>query len=151
MKLIILLFVLSLSGTNITEIRNLYSNVMDSKEKQLEFIAYMEKVEAKTPVLQAYKGVALTLESKNAKNIKDKKQFFIKGAELIEEAVNKEPENIEIRLIRLSVQENVPKFLKYHSNIEEDVALIKKNIDHIKDSELKLYVENYVKQSKSFK
>ncbi len=150
LKAILLLFVLSLSG-NLTEIRNLYSNVTDSKSKQQDFIAYMEKTDTKKPVFQAYKGASLVLQSKNATDKNNKKQLFVKGAELIDESVNKEPENIEIRLIRLSVQENIPKALKYNSNISEDVALIQKNIDSTKDAELKLYVQQYIKQSKSFR
>lgn len=151
LKAILLLFVLSFSGGNLTEIRNLYSNVSDSKAKQQDFIEYMEKSDTKKPVFQAYKGASLILQSKNITDRKSKKQFFIQGAELIEDAVRKDSENIEIRLVRLSVQENIPKALKYSSNISEDVALIRKFMDTTKDSELKLYVERYVKQSKSFK
>lgn len=151
LKAIILLIVLFLSSGSLTEIRNLYSNVTDSKSKQQDFIAYMEKTDTKKPVFQAYKGASLILQSKNATDKNNKKQLFVKGAELIDESVNKEPENIEIRLIRLSVQENIPKALKYNSNISEDVALIQKNIDSTKDAELKLYVQQYIKQSKSFR
>lgn len=150
LKAILLLFVLSFSGGNLTEIRNLYSNVTDSKAKQQDFIEYIEKSDTKKPVFQAYKGASLILQSKNTTDKKDKKQLFVKGAGLIDEAVNKESENIEIRLIRLSIQENLPKALKYNSNIEEDVDFIQKSITTTKDSELKLYVEKYIKQSKSF-
>lgn len=150
MKLIMFFFVLSLSG-NLTEIRNLYSNVSSSKEKQQDFITYMQKVDAKQPVFQAYKGAVLILQSKNTTVKNDRKQLFVNGAGLIDKSVNKEPENIEIRLIRLSIQENIPKALKYNSNIQEDVTFINKNLNHIKDSELKSYIQQYVKQSKSFK
>lgn len=150
MKLIMFFFVLSLSG-NLTEIRNLYSNVSSSKEKQQDFITYMQKVDTKQPVFQAYKGASLILQSKNTTVKSDRKQLFVNGAGLIDKSVNKEPENIEIRLIRLSIQENIPKALKYNSNIQEDVTFINKNLNHIKDSELKSYVQRYVKQSKSFK
>lgn len=151
LKAIILLFVLFLSSGSLTEIRNLYSKVTDSNTKQKDFIEYMQKVEATKPVFQAYKGASLVLQSKTTTDRKSKKEFFVQGAELIENAVQKDPENIEIRLIRLSVQENIPKALKYNSNISEDVALIQKNIDFTKDAELKLYVQQYIKQSKSFR
>lgn len=150
MKLIMFFFVLSLSG-NLTEMRNLYSNVSSSKEKQQDFITYMQKADTKKPVFQAYKGASLILQSKNTTVKNDRKQLFVNGAGLIDKSVNKEPENIEIRLIRLSIQENIPKALKYNSNIQEDVTFISENLNHIKDSELKSYVQQYVKQSKSFK
>lgn len=151
LKAILLLFVLSFSVGNLTEIRNLYSNVSDSKAKQQDFIEYMEKADTKKPVFQAYKGASLVLQSKITTDRKSKKDFFVQGAELIENAVQKNPENIEIRLVRLSVQENIPKALKYSSNIQEDVTFIQKNIDFTKDAELKLYVQQYIKQSKSFR
>ena|SRR5690554_6092307 len=150
-KAFILLFALFLSSVNLTEIRNLYSNVSYSKEKQQEFIAYMEKSDTKKPVFQAYKGASLVLQSKTTTDRKSKKELFVKGVEFIEDAVRKDSENIEIRMIRLSVQENIPKALKYSSNIGEDVIFIRKFIDATKDVELKLYVQQYIQQSKSFK
>src|SRR5690606_27517314 len=121
------------------------------KEKQQDVITYMQKAYTKKTVYQAYKGEALILEYKNTTLKKVRKQLFVNGSELIDKSVNKEPENIEIRLIRLSIQENIPKALKYNSNIQEDVTFISENLNHIKDSELKSYVQRYVKQSKSFK
>jgi|SRR5690554_1033404 len=151
LKAIFLFFMLFLSNGSLTEIRDLYSKVTDSNAKQKDFIEYMQKVAASKPVFQAYKGASLVLQSKNTTDRKSKKDFFVQGAELIEDAVRKDSENIEIRLVRLSVQENIPKALKYSSNIQEDVALIRKFMDTTKDSELKLYVQQYVMQSKSFK
>ncbi len=150
-KAFLLFFVLLLSNANLTDIRDLYSNVTSSKTKQKEFVAFMQTVNSSESVVQAYKGAAFILQSKNTTDKKEKKELFVKGAELIEKAVSKDSKNIEIRLIRLSVQENLPKALKYNSNIEQDVDFIQKSITTTKDSELKLYVEKYIKQSKSFK
>lgn len=148
-KALILFLTLFSSSVHLTDIRNLYSQVAFSKEKQHDFIAYMQNIDEKTPVIQAYKGASLILQSKlNAQN---RKQFFTDGAKLIDGAISKEPNNIEIRLIRLSIQENIPKALKYNANIQEDVNFIQKHKNDIKDSELKSYVNQYVKQSKSFK
>src|SRR5690554_5538712 len=54
-------------------------------------------------VLLAYKGAVATLKANFAKKIKDKKAFFTEGAQLIEAAVRAEPQNIEIRYIRLKI------------------------------------------------
>jgi|SRR5690606_27042229 len=152
LKATFLFFVLFLSSGSLTEIRNLYSKVADSNTNQQKFIEYIQKTETKKPVFQAYKGASLVLQSKTTTDRKTKKELFVKGAELIEDALRNDPENIEIRLIRLSIQENIPKALKYSSNIEEDVALIQNFISTTKeDTELKLYVQQYIQQSKSFK
>jgi len=151
LKATFLFFVLFLSSGSLTEIRNLYSKVADSNTNQQKFIEYIQKIETKKPVFQAYKGASLVLQSKTTTDRKSKKELFVKGAEIIEDAVQKDSDNIEIRMIRLSVQENIPKALKYSSNIEEDVIFIRKSIDATKDVELKLYVQQYIQQSKSFK
>jgi len=64
-------------------------------------------------VLLAYKGAAIAMKAKFAKQIKEKKNLFVEGVKLIENSVKSEPNNLEIRLIRLSIQENSPKILNY--------------------------------------
>ena len=61
------------------------------------------------PVLIAYKGAVSTLKAKFAKSKSEKKKFFKQGVALIESALKAEPSNIEIRYIRLGVQENSQK------------------------------------------
>ena len=59
------------------------------------------------------------------------------------------PNNVEARLIRLSIQENTPKLLKYKANIDADKKQILLLFDK-QSSDLKEYIKNYVKQSKIF-
>lgn len=150
MKTAILLLLMFFANSSLTEVRELYSNVTNSKEKQQQFIAYMQKGDSNSAVFQAYKGASLVMTSKTAQR-NERKNLFVQGAEMIENAVAKEPENMEIRMIRLSIQENIPKAFNYNANIQEDVDFIKNKLKTTKDTELKTYVAHYVKQSKSFK
>lgn len=150
MKTAILLLLMFFANSSLTEVRELYSNVTNSKEKQQQFIAYMQKGNFNSAVFQAYKGASLVMTSKTAQR-NERKNLFVQGAEMIENAVAKEPENMEIRMIRLSIQENIPKAFNYNANIQEDVDFIKNKLKTTKDTQLKTYVEHYVKQSKSFK
>src|SRR5690606_4169 len=99
--------------------------------------------------LVAYKGAALTLKAKFAKAIPDKIGFVKEGAKLVESAVAAEPNNVEIRVVRLSVQENVPAIVGYKKNIGEDKNYI---LSHLKDvdGDLREYIRNFILQSKSF-
>ncbi|MBB4117990.1 hypothetical protein GGR32_000262 [Mesonia hippocampi] len=151
LKTLSLLFIVFLSSTNLSEIRSLYVELTTSKAKQKAFVAYMQKTDTATPILQAYKGASYILQSKTTSERKLRKQFFMKGAKLIDNAAVKEPGNIEIRLIRLSIQENIPKALGYNANILDDVAQIREGLKNITDAELKQYIARYIKQSKSFK
>ena len=56
---------------------------------------------------------------------------FKKGKGNIEQAIKIEPDNVELRFIRLSIQKNIPSFLGYKSNIDEDIEFIKKNRNQI--------------------
>lgn len=101
-------------------------------------------------VLLAYKGAVSTLMAKHAKKIRDKRAFFKEGANLIDYAIEQEPDNIELRYIRLSVQENAPKIVGYDQNIPEDKQVLITNFKNVNSSELKALIRNYVSQSLLF-
>lgn len=102
------------------------------------------------PVLVAYKGAVTTMTAEYAEGIKDKKAFFKEGRDLLEFAIETEPKNVEIRCIRLSVQENVPKITGYHKNKEEDKQFILDNYTSMQDAGAKKFVKGYASESDSF-
>ncbi len=136
---------------NITSVRTAYKTAVISKSEAIVFYEKLQKVTKQDKkVFVAYKGAATTLIAKQQKSIKKKKELFKKGVALVEYAIQKEPNNIEIRFIRLSIQQNIPKFLKYHKQIEVDKIYILSNIKKIKSTDLKKYVTSYILQSKHF-
>lgn len=138
-------------GQDLKSIRAQYPEAVKSSEVALKLEAKLAKIDSSsTPSLLAYKGAVLTLAAKNAKKIKDKKSFFKEGVSLLEHAVNTEPLNVEIRTLRLGVQENSPKILGYHKSKEEDKAFILKNFETISNHEVKEFVKNFVLQSTLF-
>ena len=139
------------NDVKLSEIREAYVNASGSKEITLKLSNELSSVTKNDiPVLVAYKGAVLTIEAKYAKGKNNKKELFKEGADLLEYAVKTSPNNIEIRTLRLSIQENTPKFLKYHKNISIDKQYI---LDHFKDVSSegeKVFVRSYVLQSKGF-
>ena len=119
-------------------------NLIDILAKSLTDVTTNDK-----PEFIAYKGALLAMQSKYAKG-KERKELFKKGASLLEAAVVANPNNIEIRVIRLSIQENVPKLLKYNANISEDKEFILKNYRQTPSKGLKSFVKGYVLQSEGF-
>lgn len=85
----------------------------------------------------AYLGAFQTIWAKHSSNPISKLQTFKKGKRNIEDAVMSKPNNIEIRLLRLSVQSNCPSFLGYRKNIEEDKKFIRSNNKNITSTFLK--------------
>ncbi|MCX2678349.1 hypothetical protein OOZ15_00195 [Galbibacter sp. EGI 63066] len=107
-------------------------------------------VENENATLVAYKGAAITLQAKVAKKLKEKKTLFIEGVNYIEKAIATNPNNIEARFIRLGIQENTPKMLKYKGNIEEDKAFVLEHYNEIESPLLKEDIKAYIIQSKIF-
>ena len=78
-----------------------------------------------------------------------KKKLFEKGAKLLEDVIAKDGDNYEVRMIRLSIQENAPRITGYKGEINTDKAFLIKNYDG-QPAALKTYVKNFVKLSPSF-
>ncbi len=130
-------------------VRQSYVDASKSQKNSEEFHNLMDNYNKDNKVLLAYKGASIALKAKYAKQIKQKKNLFIEGVKMLEMALKNDPNNLEIRLIRLSIQENSPKILKYKSNIDEDKKLLLSNFDKQNQS-LKEYIKNYIVQSSGF-
>lgn len=125
------------------------ANTTASVTDQLnESLSAVTKADNKTIV--AYKGAILTLKAKYAKGFKNKKTFFKEGAELLEYAIVSEPKNIEIRCLRLGVQENAPKIVGYKKSIQVDKQFILDNYAAIQNKNLKDFIRGYVMLSEAF-
>lgn len=130
-------------------VRQSYVDASKSQKNAEEFYNLMDNYNKDNKVLLAYKGASIALKAKYAKQIKQKKSLFIEGVKMLEMALKNDPNNLEIRLIRLSIQENSPKILNYKSNIDEDKKLLLSNFDNQNQS-LKEYIKNYIVQSNGF-
>jgi hypothetical protein len=136
---------------DLAKVRADYMVAAGNKEvtvRLFELLSEIKKSDEK--VFVAYKGASLTMMAKYAKDRKDKKAFFKDGAGLIEFAVSEDPKNIEIRIVRLSIQENAPKFLKYNTKLSEDKEFILNNYEHVDSKSVKAYVKSFVMQSDTF-
>ncbi|SHI61248.1 hypothetical protein [Pseudozobellia thermophila] len=139
------------SSVDLEKIRKAYQRVEGNETSIKDLYETLEPVKKQDrALLVAYKGAATTMMAKFAKGIKDKRTFFNEGKELLEFSVNAEPSNVEIRCIRLSVQENAPKILGYTKNIDEDRTYIIKNYNAMEDRGAKAFVKGFVSRSQSF-
>ncbi|WP_339713640.1 hypothetical protein [uncultured Kriegella sp.] len=149
--LLIVFLISTLTTPDLSELRKNYPKASNSEaitnalQNQLVDVTKEDE-----KILVAYKGAVSTLMAKYAKGIKNKKDFFKTGAELIEYAVEKEPENLEIRCIRLSVQENSPKIVGYKDNIPEDKQFLINNYKSASSTPVTTFIKNYVMGSALF-
>jgi hypothetical protein len=118
------------------------SNSQSAIEKN---IAQLQK-EKQSTARDAYIG-ALTMKQSQFKEIpKEKLSFFKKGKAMLEAAIQKFPKNGEYRFLRLVIQENTPKILKYKLNIDEDVKIVI-NTYKSQDAAVKKSIKKYAEKS----
>lgn len=150
-SLFILLAATCATAQDLKTVRELYPKAPENAGDAKALYNMLSEVSpSDDPVLAAYKGASLTLLAKFANKVKDKVRDFKSGSELIDAMVAEHPENIEIRYIRLSVQENSPKIVKYKRNIEEDKTFILDNFKSVSSSAVSSMIKDYVGQSNVF-
>jgi len=120
-------------------IRSSYLLAPTDKKLCMEMITELN--DRREPVCLAYRGAFKAIWAKHIFNPISKLQSFNQGKADIERAVSQDPDNIEIRLIRLSVQRNAPGILGYNSNTEEDKKLIVTNREKFTSEPLKKMIE----------
>lgn len=139
------------AAQDLNSIRLQYPDAVKSSELTDKMVNELSNLTSeKHTTLLAYKGALLTLKAKFSKSKNEKKEFFKEGVVLIENEIKADASNIEIRYLRISVQENSPRFLGYHQNIKEDKEFILENYSRISSRVLKDVIFEYVLESKSF-
>lgn len=134
---------LALQAQDLADLRLLYKDATRSKEQAEAFYEPLKGVaQSDNPVLVAYKGAGMMLLARYEK-LANRGPKVKEAARWIEQAVAAEPENAEIRLIRLSVQEHLPRFLKYNQHIEEDRLFVRQALPSLKDEGLKAMINGY--------
>ncbi|WP_299887236.1 hypothetical protein [uncultured Lacinutrix sp.] len=149
--LLLIVSIFAFKSLNVKEVRTAYRAAGEDNTKVEAFYKLVSTVKkTDKAVFVAYKGASIAMLAKGKKTIKEKKTGFIKGVELLEFAIKKEPNNIEARFIRLSIQENTPKLLKYKGKIAEDKHFILSQFKQIRDNHLKSHIKDYIMKSKGF-
>lgn len=138
---------LPLQQTNLETLRDFYPKASISKANADKFQALASKAQGSDAVMNAYRGAAKIIQAKFEKG-QGRKALIVSGIKSLEGAVNANPANIELRIIRLSVQENLPKIVGYHSKMAEDKKMILKNYA-AQNGSLKQYIREFAAVSKT--
>lgn len=86
------------------------------------------------------------MEAKISKN--NRKALVKSGATNLEAVIKSNPNNAELRLIRMSVQENIPKIVGYRGSLKDDKVFLINNYSK-QNSALKSYIKKFAAQSKT--
>ncbi|MBW6481823.1 MAG: hypothetical protein K0B10_02065 [Vicingaceae bacterium] len=127
-----------------------FYNIISSENLELIDAEIIKMNAASKSTFNPYKGALLMKKAGLEKNPTEKLKFFKEGKLLLETAINNDNQNVELRFLRLIIQENAPKFLGYHSNIKEDVNFIQENSNKL-STVLKNILLDYSETSKELK
>src|SRR5690554_4220546 len=121
----------------IEEIRTLYEQAAVEKTACEKLIASLNMDVETNPLLFGYKGSATMMMAQHVSNSFNKLSHFHKGKNMLENAINADRENMELRFLRFAAQTNAPAMLGYRGDIEEDKKLILDGLSASNDLALK--------------
>ncbi len=128
---------------------SVYQILASGKQEPIQKGIEKYEQQKKSDYRDAYLGSLYMQSAQFEKTPKDKLSIFKKGRLLLEEVIAKN--NLaEFRFLRLIIQENAPKILKYNEQIKTDASFIKSNFNNL-ENPLKEVIRNYSKTSKSLK
>lgn len=132
--------------SGLESLRESYSKANSSNANTEAFIDAAEKTSGSDAAIQGYKAAAKIMEAKIAKQ--NRKALVKSGATQLESIIKSNPNNIELRLIRMSVQENIPKIVGYRGSLKDDKSFIIANYSK-QNTALKNYIKRFAAQSKT--
>lgn len=132
--------------SGLESLRESYAKANSSNANTEAFINTAEKASGSDVIIQGYKAAAKIMEAKITKN--NRKALVKSGATSLEAIIKSNPNNAELRVIRMSVQENIPKIVGYNKNLKEDKTFILNNYSK-QNSALKTYIRKFAMQSKT--
>ncbi|MEX2590707.1 MAG: hypothetical protein WD334_10935 [Chitinophagales bacterium] len=100
-------------------------------------------------LLYGYRGAIEMSFGKHHSNLIKKGRYFSSGKEILETAISKDPNNIELIFLRYTIQYNVPGFLGYKSNLEEDRAMLESAIDTMSLVGLRNSIKDFLKNNQA--
>lgn len=139
-------FLFFFQNPDLLNVRKDYPSAHLSKANADAFKNTVAKASSSDPAFKGYKAASQIVSAKFMKG-NERKTALTGGIKSLESVITANPAQVELRFIRFSIQENLPKIVKYNSKITEDKNFILKNYSK-QNSGLKNYISAYLKSSK---
>ena len=127
-------------STNIEKIRELYTKAYLSELNCKLFGENLTKETKSCSLIDAYTGCYFLMKCKFSKNPLQRINYFVVGKTNIEQAIKMNPKSVELRFLRYSVQRQLPRFLFYFSDINNDLEFIRENVNKIQNHQTKKFI-----------
>lgn len=152
MKSILFIAVLLLSSqtAHSLSVQKIYNALNGNDENVLKNqITWVQKY-APAEMKNAYLGALYMKQASFQWTPWSKWDYFSKGKNLLENEIQSNKTNVEMRFLRLMVQENAPSIVGYSDNVKADAKLIMEQFSK-QTAELQKIIKGYAKQSDALK
>jgi len=145
--LIALLFPVMVLAQDLAAERELYPLAHKDEQTAAELLKLTADADTAVPTQTAYRGAALMIAAQFASGISGKLKLFNEGKDLMVKVVEAAPESVEVRFLRMTVQENAPGFLLYKGDLQQDKDFILGHFSAEKDAGLKKMIRTHARTS----
>lgn len=130
------------------DIRKNIGEVFKTEAVCLRFHDLFEKTDiSKSNLLLGYKGAVELGMARHDANVFKKMSWFGDGKENLEKSIKNDPQNIELRFLRLTIQTHLPAFLGYSDSKEKDKTFVLTNLEKAPSEEFKTRVRGFIKHA----
>ena len=133
------------SNDTVTNCREYYYGVCLNKESIHDFQEYLELHNENIGTsVKGYKSAIWFLWADYFINPLKKWTCFNNGKDELEKLIKNNPNNIELRFLRLTIQDNLPNFLRYNQDKKIDKEFIHNRLNQIVDEDLRMRIITYL-------
>lgn len=126
----------------------MYAKSVESKQTAQKLLSILDKQEQDAFVL-GYKGATKMVMAKHVFNPFTKLSYFNAGKKMLNTAILKDSENVELVFLRYATQVSAPSILGYNGHVEMDKKLILKSLNNDQvDEQLSKTIVSFMKQQK---
>lgn len=146
-----LIFVLALhfSGfsNDLQAIRKAFHSAVLMPSQVNDYYKYIYSFDAKEGVVLAYQAMSEALMAQEAWNPIEKYNRIKKFESLIDQAILNDPTNLEIRFLRLCIENYIPEWLGIPNHVLDDKVFI---LTHLSDAKLLMFDRSFIRYIDGF-
>ena len=151
MKTTFLFVLLSLfhpvSSLDLPKVRDAYERASKDEWTARQLYTKVDQQASTSTTMLGYKGAITMMLAKFQYNPISKLEYFNNGKTILEKAITKDADNVELIFIRFSVQHYAPAFLKYNKELTSDKLLLLSKVKNINDKDLQTRITKFLKNS----
>lgn len=130
------------------QVRDVFEKASPEKESCKRLLVMLEPYnENNNPTFFGYKAVGTMLMAKHTFNPFKKLSYFKEGRGMLDDAVNADPSNAELRFLRFVSQTEAPAFLNYRGAVEDDKDFLIRSLPKLNDPRMAKEIGKFLSSS----